>query len=71
MSQVGIIFNRRTDEFGDDPSMAFVCPSEVSFDYAGAVVVDFLHRLVRDVNEWYVVQVPLVVVQIRQVFFMV
>ena len=50
-------------EFRYYPSVPFMSPFDVAFDDTGSIVVDILHRLVRKINEWDVVEVPLVIIK--------
>lgn len=51
--------------------MSFVSPFDMAFDDTGAIVIDILHRLVRKVDEWDVVEIPLVIIKSSQVGLMV
>jgi hypothetical protein len=52
-------------------AMTFVCPFDVSLDYTCSVVINLLHRLIRHIDEWDIVEVPLMVVQSREIRFMI
>lgn len=51
------------DELCYYPSMAFMSPSEVAFDDRSAVVIDILHRLIREVHKGNVIKIPLLVIE--------
>ena len=51
--------------------MPFMRPLDVAFDNGRSIVVDVSHIIIWDIDEWDVVEVPLVVIQASEVRFMV